>query len=286
MNYTNKRQVYLYHYHQKSYRFYRVIQHIKMKNKIRAITNTLFLLATLATNFLANSLPIGWINTGELSDLYPNLFVPAWFTFSIWGVIYLLLIWFIIRQLIDTWRKNSLWIVEKIGPWFVVSCLANIWWIFARHYTQVALSVYFMLIILISLIIISWKVKTGEKRWSWKNKIFSQVPFGVYLGWISVATIANITAYLVHIGRNMWGMTDIFWTVVVIIVATLLGIQQLYKYANIPFVLVILRAFYGIATKRIAIDPVYASNIIWTLGLCSVVLAGTLWWKWKARIKN
>lgn len=247
-----------------------------MRNKILAGLNVILLLVTLFVNFLANSLPIWWMDTWQLSALYPNLFVPAGFTFSIWWLIYLLLVWFVVRQLIDTRKTTSLWIVNKIGPRFSLSCIANIWWIFARHYTFVEVSVVFMFMILISLIVISQKVRIGEKRWWWKNKLFSQVSFWVYLGWISVATIANVTAYLVFIDRGMFGMSEVFWTVVMIIVATLLSFRQVYKYANIPFVLVILRAFYGIAIKRISVDPVSAAPIIWTLAICSFFLSWIL----------
>ena len=67
-------------------------------------------------------------------------------------------------------------------------------------------------------------------------------------------------------------MTDVFRTVVVIVVAMLLGIAQLYKSYNVPYALVLIRAFYGIYSKRIEVDPEYAANIIWALGICSAIL--------------
>lgn len=260
-----------------------------MKKKLLAILNAIFLWGTLLVNYLATSLPIAWRTTWELSDLYPNLFVPAWFTFSIWWIIYLLLLGFVIRQLIDAWKKKSLWITERIGPWFIVSCIANMGWLFAWHNLKIWLSVLVMFLILASLIMISLKIKTRnetKKGISWKEKIFLQVPFWVYLGWISVATIANISTYLISIGRNMFGMSDIFWTIIVIFVATLLWIIALYRDANIPYSLVILRAFFGIIMKRIDVDPVYASSIIWTLGICSVLLSWILGWRIEKWIKE
>lgn len=250
-----------------------------MKTKTLAITNGIFLLATLTVNFLANWLPIGGRSTGELSDMYANLFVPAWFTFSIWWVIYVLLLCFVIWQLIDTWSKKSLGVTKRIGPWFILSCIANMSWIVARHYTQVGFSVIIMLCLLGILIVLDHKVKTGKQRWTWKNKLFTQIPFGIYLGWISVATIANISTFLVATDWKMWGMSPVFRTVSVIGIATLLWVFALVKKQNIPFVLVLLRAFYGIASKRIAIDPVYASDILWMLALCSIILSRGVWWK-------
>jgi hypothetical protein len=105
-----------------------------------------------------------------------------------------------------------------------------------------------------------------------RDKWCLETPFAVYLGRISVATIANISTYLVDIGWNMWGMTDIFWTIVVIVVATLLAVLALTKKANIPYALVILRALYGIYSKRVEVDPVYAQHIIWALYICMVVI--------------
>lgn len=256
-----------------------------MKKKILAILNAIFLWGTLVVNYLATSIPIGGRTTGELSDMYPNLFVPEGFTFSIWWIIYLLLIWFVVRQIIDAWNKKSLWITEKIWPWFLISCIANMSWIFAWHNTKIGLSVLIMLAILISLIIIFHKIKTKNKI-SWKEKLFVQIPFSVYLWWISVATIANISWYLVSIWRNMFGMTDVFWTIIVIIVATVLWIISLYKDSNIPFSLVILRAFFGIINKRINVDPIYSSSILWTLWICSIILSWTIGWRLKKWIKN
>jgi len=107
--------------------------------------------------------------------------VPVGMTFSIWGLIYLLVLGFVIWQLIDLYRKNSLGITKKIGIWFLLSCLANIGWIFAWHYQQVLLSVGVMLFFLVVLIVISKKVSIGQKLGDWKDKLFLQIPFSVYL---------------------------------------------------------------------------------------------------------
>jgi hypothetical protein len=162
-----------------------------------AIANVLFFVAVIIVNYLATSLPINGLSTGELSDFYPNLFTPAGFTFSIRGIIYLFLFAFVVRQLIDLRSKNSKEITKKIGIWFILSCIANIAWIYARHYQQVLLSVIIMIIYLLILIKITNNIHIGKKLGSRKDKIFAQVPFSILLGWISVATIANVAALLV-----------------------------------------------------------------------------------------
>lgn len=91
-----------------------------------AVGNVLAFVVVLIVNYLAVSIPLGGMTTGALADLYPNLFVPAALTFSIWGVIYLLLLAFVIRQIVDFYRKKSSAITQKMGIWFLLSCVANI----------------------------------------------------------------------------------------------------------------------------------------------------------------
>lgn len=251
-----------------------------------AITNIIWFIAVIVVNYLATSLPIGWMTTGDLSDLYPNLFTPAGLTFSIWGLIYLALAWFVIRQIVDLYRKKSVWITKKIWIWFLLSCVTNIWWIFAWHYRLVWLSVIVMLLFLIILIVISNKILIWKKLWNRWDKLLVQIPFSLYLGWISVATIANISTFLVNISWSARWMSDIFWTTVVIIVAALLALIALYKKYNIIFAFVVIWAFIGIIIKRVSIDPVYASSIIWTLGVCIALISAGIWWRLEKWIKN
>ncbi len=246
--------------------------------------NVVGFIAVLIVNYLANALPIGGMDTWALSDLYPNLFVPAGLTFSIWGLIYLMLGVFVVYQIVDVYKKQSKGIVQKIGIWFLLSCLANISWIFAWQYQQVALSLGIMLLFLVVLIVLSYKVSIGHKLGKRWEKICVQVPFSLYLGWLSVATIANVTTLLVHIGWGMRGVSDVIWTTVVIVVAALLALMALYKNADIIYSLVVIWAFLWIIIKRLAVDPVYASSIIWVLGICIAVISlwiGLRFEKWR-----
>jgi hypothetical protein len=131
--------------------------------KALAIFNVIAFIVVLVINYLANALPIGGISTGALSDLYPNLFVPVGLTFSIWGLIYLMLGVFVVYQIVDVYKKQSKGIVQKIGIWFLLSCLTNIAWIFAWQYQQVFLSVGIMFLFLAILIVLSYKVSIGHK---------------------------------------------------------------------------------------------------------------------------
>lgn len=186
----------------------------------------------------------------------------------------------------DVYKKQSKGFVQQIGIWFLLSCLANISWIFAWHYRIVWLSVLIIIAVLVIQIILANKVKIGHKIWSWRDKLFIQVLFSLYVGWLSVATIANITSWLVNIGWSMRGMSDLFWTCLVIVVATVLALVSLWKKYDIVYASVILRAFLGILLKRISIDPVYAMPILWTLGISMFVISLGMGYKFAMWKKN
>jgi len=204
---------------------------------VLAIGNIVAFVAVLVINYLAVSIPLGGMTTWALSDLYPNLFTPAALTFSIWGVIYTLLLAFVIWQVVDFYKKQSTGITKKIWIWFLLSCAANIARMFARQYQYVLLSIIIMLAFLVILMVIANKVQLGKKLWSLWDKYLVQVPFSMYFWRISVATIANASAVLVHYWWNMFGLSDIFRTILVIIVATVIALRSLKKTYNIILLL-------------------------------------------------
>ncbi|MGV9171424.1 MAG: hypothetical protein ACOC44_04995 [Promethearchaeia archaeon] len=225
----------------------------KKRKRLYQIGNILGLVGTLIINFLANALPINNKTTGELSDAYPNLFVPAGFVFSIWGVIYLLLILFVVfqaRGLVKDETINTPYLSE-IGVFFMLASVANIFWIFAWHYEQVGLSLVFMLLLLVSLLGIYVRLRIGQEKVPRKEKFFVHVPFSVYLGWISIATIANVTALLVDINWDRFGLSEVFWTDFVIIIAILLAALILYTRKDIGYAAVVVWASYGIFAKQL-----------------------------------
>ena len=195
------------------------------------ILNAIGVVGTVVVNTLANTLPINGLNTGELSDMYPNLFTPAGYVFSIWGVIYLLLLAFTYYQFSS--RSKDEGYIEKIGYLFIVSCLANIAWIFLWHYLYVEVSLIAMFILLGSLIGIYLKLDIGRSEASQDEKRFVHLPFSVYLGWITVAPIANVTAALVKNGYTELFLGAQTWTALMIVIAVALTLIDIncHKYA-------------------------------------------------------
>jgi hypothetical protein len=221
---------------------------------VLSILNLLGFLGTVVVNALANILPINNITTGALSDLYPNLFVPAGLTFAIWGLIYVLLGIFVIYPLIPSVRRDPQKVnfIGRIGPLFFISCLANIGWIFAWHYQIVHLSLVLMLILLGCLLVIYLRLNVGKSETTRAERYFVHLPFSVYLGWITIATIANVTALLVNIDWMRWGLTQQFWAVAVIIVGIAIALSVLFTRKDIFYCLVVDWALLGILLKRLS----------------------------------
>ncbi|MDD3919367.1 MAG: tryptophan-rich sensory protein [Candidatus Pacebacteria bacterium] len=243
-------------------------------------------IGVIIVNSLANSLPINGINTGAVSNLYPNLFVPAAFTFSIWGLIYFLLSLYTLYQIGFFQKKkepvNEV-LIKRVGIYFIITSIANMAWIFFWHYSLLWLSLIAMFVILFGLIKIANIIK--EEKLSRKEKFFISLPFNVYFGWITVATIANITAFLVSINWNGFGISEIVWTIIVLFVGTLICIFRMFKERDIVYGLVFLWAYFGILIKHLSIDGFYGQypDIIMAVTFCMLAFLGSLFLLRKAK---
>jgi hypothetical protein len=231
-------------------------------------------------NYLANALPIHGKTTGELADQYPNLFTPAGLTFSVWGLIYLLLAAFCVYQakgLFGPGKAGEHRLpVRKIGYLFFISCLANISWIVAWHYERVGISVGIMAVLLFSLLPIYLRLRCDQQG-TWQEKYLFQIPFSVYLGWISVASMANITAWLVDSGWSGGTLSEETWAIGLVGIAALLAIFMLMKTRDIAFALVITWALLGILIKRLsASSGTFTPLIIGTIACLLLLAVGVL----------
>ncbi|MBF7096404.1 tryptophan-rich sensory protein [Alkalibacter mobilis] len=186
--------------------------------KLKA-ANTLGLILVLVVNALANILPINGFNTGEISDFYPNLFTPSGYVFSIWGLIYFFLIVFVVYGYDFFGRKSDKKVVENIGWLFLISCVLNAAWLVLWHYLYVEYSLVVMILLLLVLLLIYDKIHSNIFA-DPNNKFFVGIPFSLYTGWITVATIANVTALLVHLEWSGFGLSEELWTILILMVAT------------------------------------------------------------------
>jgi len=229
----------------------------------------------IIVNVMAVVLPINGVTPGQVSDSYPNLFAPAGITFSIWSVIYILLLCFTIYQLGNfpgTNSQISINSANKIRLYFVISSIANAAWIFSWHYKLIPLSMLLMIIILISLIKITNEL--SGKQLSFKENLFVRLPFSIYFGWITVATIANVTTLLVSLGWDGFGIPQEIWAVIVMIIGAAIGLTAMLKNKDIAYGLVIIWAYIGIWLKHMSpagFNGQY-TKIITTVIICIIIL--------------
>ena len=238
------------------------------RDLIRQISVVIAMTGTLVINALANILPLNGQNTGEISDRFKVLFVPAGYVFSIWGLI---LVLYAIYQALPSQRNNPR--LQRTGYWFVFSCLANIVWLFLWHYNQFSLTLVAMLSLLVSLIVIYLRLGVGQVDVSPGEKWLVHLTFSVYLGWVSVATIANVTDVLDFLGWSGWGLKPQLWAVIMLVLACGLAITLGMRRRDIAYMLVIVWAFIGIALKQS--NVVLVSYSTWIL--TAVVLGFAIW---------
>ena len=219
------------------------------------ILNVAALIGTLVVNALAVTLPINGKTTGELSDNIPVLFTPSGYVFSIWGLIYLTLIGFAIYQILPARRDGEL--VKRIGGWFIASCVFNGAWIFLWHHERVGLSVPVMLGLLVSLLMVYLRLGIGVRPASPGEKLLVHLPFSLYLGWISVATVANVSAALYVAKWGGIGLPPELWTIVMLVIGAALGTLMILRRGEIAYPLVIGWAFLGILARH-ASSPILA----------------------------
>jgi hypothetical protein len=207
--------------------------------KILQILNGIAFVSVVFINYLSNTGVMNGKTIGSLSDSIRSLFTPAGYAFSIWGLIYLFLLGFVIYQVRSLFVKvKNDDFVEKIGFWFIISCIANSAWIFAWIYEYTGVSCIFIFLLLVSIlkIIINNKMQIEAVK---KSKLlFVSLPFVIYGGWVTVASVANVSSYLVKINWNGFGISAEIWTIILILIATLINIIVIYKRKMYAFALV------------------------------------------------
>lgn len=238
-------------------------------------------LGMIVVNALANILPINQTTTGDISNSYPNLFAPAALTFSIWGVIYTLLAAYTIFQtglFTHQIKKSTTELMAALNPYYLASSLINMSWIFAWHYRQIGLSVGLMFGLLFCLKKISTLIHHSQLTMS--DQILIRTPFSVYLGWITVATIANITTWLVSLNWSGFGLTDQSWTIIVLLIGAAIGLKRMLTDQNIAYGLVLIWAYWGIWLKHRTFFanqyPPIMTTVLICLGLFAFAIAKIL----------
>jgi hypothetical protein len=238
---------------------------------VRQVVNVLVLVGTLAVNYLANALPFNGQTTAQVSDKFPVFFVPAGYVFAIWGVIYLGLLAFTIYQALPSQRANPM--LRRVGYLFAAASVVNAVWLFMWHYEQFALTLVFMLALLALLVTIYLRLDIGRARVSTLERWLVHIPFSIYLGWITVATIANVTDALYLTGWDGWGISGEVWAVIMLVAATVIASIVAFTRRDLAYAAVLVWAFVGIAFKQADVALVSNTAVILAIAVALVAAA-------------
>lgn len=208
----------------------------------KAWVNLFFFIITLVINFMGALGLINGLTQKEVSDMFPTLITPAPVTFSIWGIIYLLLLISLIVMIVkneDTYYENA---TDNITVLFRLSCLFNIAWIISFSYVQIGLSVIFIFGLVITLALISQKLLEIQEE----KQFLLPLTFGLYTGWLFIASVVNVAALLVKLDWDRLGLSEEIWAIIVLAAAVVLVFFVLLKNNNAVFPLPIAWAYFGI----------------------------------------
>lgn len=229
-------------------------------------------LVTIAVNVLANALPLFGRSTAEISDSFPALVTPAGYVFAIWGVIYLGLLGYAIWQMLPAQADNPR--VQAIAWPLVVAHAANTAWVFAWHSLAFGVTQLMMLLLLASLMIVYLRLRAPRPRASApasrSERLLAKGTFSVYLGWITVATVANTTIWLMDLGWAGGVVPAAVWGAITLVVATLLGARMLHAYRDLAYASVLVWAFVGIVVMQRETTLVAATAVVGVVALAYV----------------
>lgn len=241
--------------------------------------NILAFVLTVIVNSLAGSTTIlGGKLTAEISDANPTLITPAGYVFSIWGIIYILLGAFVVFQALPSQQGKGF--QKRVGWLFVLSSIANIVWLFLWQFEYLGFSVVVIFLLLATLILIYLRLNIGKSAVSLREKLAVHVPFSVYLGWITIASIANVSVFLVSENWDGFGISGETWATLIIIVALIITFLVSAMRKDIAYSLVIIWALVGIAVKQSGNQNIVtlteASAIIVMIALTATILLSKL----------
>lgn len=228
-----------------------------------------FYLLTILINYISQAIPFNGQTNGEVSDQYATLFTPADYAFSIWGIIYLALGAYAFFQAL--WASSDKQVYDKIGKWLILSFVATSLWLPAFQYEQIALSVLIMLVILFSLILIAI-ILVKDESLERRERGWLNIPFGLYLGWISVATIVNVAVLWKYSNWLTLGMTELNWLFIMLAIGFILAILISNKSRNGIYALVFVWAYLAIGFKEEQSETIFTYAVSGAVILLIIVI--------------
>ena len=249
------------------------------KTQLLSFFNLLALAAQIAATYLIQLRVISEQNVADVSELYNSLFTPAGLTFGIWGLIYSGLLLFCIYHFIMSARHGEFHhaniYTRRIGPWFILNNFGTIAWLFLWTNEMITFSVVFIFFQLITIIIIHLRTGIHDPHSSVDLKVFTQFPLSIYFGWLTFATVANTSVFLLASGWRGFGLhyTPLEWTRIIIGLTVFLTLMVIFSRRNVLFGLVIIWGLWGIILKRKPINPALYADLILTAWIGMAIIA-------------
>lgn len=243
------------------------------RDLLRQAVTVLSFAATVVVNALANALPINGQTTAAISDSFRVFVIPAGFTFAIWGLIYALLLVFTVYQALPSRRADPL--LRRLGYLPALSGVLNVAWIFLWQYELFVPTLVVMGGLLSTLIAIYLRLEQGRTARSRTEDWAVSIPFRVYLGWITVATILNVAVALTSIGVDGGGVRPEAIASAVLVVGLLIAATVVVRGRDVAYGLVIVWAYGGIYAKEAASDfvpLVAAAGAVVIAGLVAAIV--------------
>jgi len=254
-----------------------------MKKRL-SVLNLVSVILVIAINYISQAIRINETTIGEVSNKYFNLFTPASYAFAIWGLIFMALIAYGIYQVkIAFFSEKSAAFIEETGYWFIITNVLNCVWVFVFAFEYTGISVLVMLGILFSLIKIILNTNMEKEPVSRSTFIFGWLPIGIYSGWIAVATVANISAYLAKLNWDGGFLSEASWTITMIVIATVVYLLMIYKRTMYEFAAVGIWALFAIYIRH---QNEYSTIAFTALAGCAIILVAILWSAYKRRKTN
>ena len=234
-------------------------------DRLRQLLVLTALVGMLAFTVYSMELPLNGRTQQQIARDFDVFLIPADYAFAIWAVIYMGLIAYMTYQLLPRQTDNALH--RQIAPWFMIGCVANCAWIYCWHFGLYQWALCAMLVLLESLMAIYVRLGIGRFRVRRNEILFVRIPFSLYFGWITVATIVTITTYLDHIDWHAYGLHPELWALIVLSVGALLGGLVAMRHRDFVYAGAIIWGFVGVAVKHSNNLP-----IVFTVAVMSAVM--------------
>ena len=232
-----------------------------------AIATLIAIIVTITANTWTNLSPPNDLNVGEIANtvLAGVLITPANYAFAIWGLIYLGVVAYGIYQLFPAQRQDP--VIRRASLGLIVASLAQTAWIYLFPLQLFWLSVVAMAVILLALAVAYAQLNPGRSRAGRRRRWLAQIPFSIYLGWISVASLVNVASALYASGFEDLGLGAVPWTVIVLLIGAGLGAIAIWRHQDLAFVLVLVWAFTAVAVRHSDVLAIWLTAVLCSLGL-------------------